>query len=362
MNKRVLVISNMYPSRKNPTYGIFVRNQVEALKEKGMSIDIAVNRDNRGGKFHLLKKYLIWMLKILIKLLTNGRSYDVIHAHYIFPSGLPALLFKKLFKTKLVVTSHGGDLDQMAKKNPWIRKMTKKIMEKADEVIVVGEALKDEVVGEFHIRPDKVSVINMGVDRSVFRPVDAGEMKDELGLSRDRKHILFVGNHIKAKGLQELLEAFQSLNKQRGDMELHYIGSVKDENFLDFLKRSVHPDQKAHVHFHGTKSQADLAKWTAAADVFALPSYIEGFGLVALEAMSCHTPVVASNVGGLTYLLKDGAGILVEPKSAESLEAGLKQMVEDEIGRKRMIDKGEEIAAQNDTDILLDKIIALYNK
>ncbi|WP_202412336.1 glycosyltransferase [Halobacillus litoralis] len=360
MSKRVLVISNMYPSRRTPTYGIFVKNQVEALRQKGLHIDIAMNKDNRSGKLNLLRKYGLWFVKILFALLTKGKKYDVVHAHYIFPSGLPALFFKKLFGTKLIVTSHGGDLDQMAKKGGLIRKATEKILHEADAVIVVGEALKSEVTGEFGIPEKKVSVINMGVDRSVFQPRNADEAKKELQLSTEKKHILFVGNHIKAKGLQELLQAFQDLNVEKA--ELHFIGSVKDESFLHELKQSIQPEYKEAVHFHGTKDQEQLATWVAAADVFVLPSHIEGFGLVALEAMSCHTPVVGSDVGGLSYLLDDGRGVLVEPKDADSLRDGIQRVLTEPGLREAMIEKGEAAAKENDSHVLLERIVTLYEK
>ncbi|WP_027954845.1 glycosyltransferase [Halobacillus kuroshimensis] len=362
MSKRVLVISNMYPSHRTPTYGIFVKNQVEALKEKGVSVDTAVNRDNRGGKGNLIRKYMIWILKILARFITKGRSYDVVHAHYIFPSGLPGLLFKKLFKTKLIVTSHGGDLDQMAKKSGLIKKLTKKILHEADHVIVVGEALKSEVIDGFGVAENKVSVINMGVDRRVFQPVDSTDAKKELGLNPDHFHILFVGNHIKAKGLTELLEAVKNIQKNHRNVELHLLGSVKDEGYLQELKESVQQENSTLVHFHGPKDQKTVATWMAAADVFTLPSYIEGFGLVALEAMSCHTPVVGSDVGGLSYLLADDHGVLVEPKSVSSLQTGLQRVMEDELLRKRLIENGEQAAEESDTERLLNEIIDLYNR
>ncbi|MGR9048623.1 glycosyltransferase [Halobacillus faecis] len=361
MSKRVLVISNMYPSRKNPTYGIFVRNQVEALKKKGLNIDTAVNRDNRGGKVNLLKKYGLWFLKTISKL-PAGRNYDVVHAHYIFPSGLPALLFKKLFGTKLVVTSHGGDLDQMAKKNKWIRKMTGYILKEADHVIVVGEALKEEVIQGFGIAESNVSVINMGVNRNVFAPRSKEETKQELNLSTDDRHILFVGNLIEAKGLRELLDAFQSLNEREENLQLHIIGSKKSENFLQELKSSIQPNQKDRIHFHGPKDQATVGKGMAAADLFVLPSHIEGFGLVALEAMSAHTPVVASDVGGLSYLLKDGAGELVQPKDAGALEEGMEKVLNDSSLRNARIEKGEQLAQENDEEVMLERIIDIYKK
>lgn len=123
-------------------------------------------------------------------------------------------------------------------------------------------------------------------------------------------------------------------------MELHLVGSVKEERYLQELKDSVQQENSSLIHFHGPKDQQTVAAWMAAADVFTLPSYIEGFGLVALEAMSCHTPVVGSDVGGLSHLLAGDRGVLVEPKSVSSLQAGIQRVMEDELLRKRLIENG----------------------
>ncbi|WP_252312082.1 glycosyltransferase family 4 protein [Sinobaca sp. H24] len=73
------------------------------------------------------------------------------------------------------------------------------------------------------------------------------------------------------------------------------------------------------MHFHGPKPYQELKNWMSAADVFILPSHIEGFGLVAVEAMACEAPVVGTRTGGLYHLLKDGAGLLVSPKEPGEL-------------------------------------------
>src|SRR5699024_5579626 len=144
--QRILIVSNMYPGKRSQTYGNFVRNQVEQLREKGLIVDVAAITDPRKGKFHTIKKYSLWFLKIFFILIFKGRKYDLVHAHYIFPSGWLALLFKRLFNTKVFVTSHGGDIDQMPKKGQYIYRQTKNILRKADHVIAVGEQLKKDMV------------------------------------------------------------------------------------------------------------------------------------------------------------------------------------------------------------------------
>ncbi|PAV31684.1 glycosyl transferase family 1 [Virgibacillus profundi] len=352
----------MYPSDDSPTYGIFVKNQVEAIKQYNHQVDIAVVKDPRMGKLFVLKKYLIWFLKVISILLFKGRKYDIIHAHYVFPSGLFGLLFKKLYGTKLVVTAHGGDIDKMSKKGPFFFNQTKNILKKANHVIAVGEELKREINETFGIEPEKISVLNMGVNREVFKPIEKDKAKVELNQPLDKFSVLFVGNYIKAKGLIELLDAYNMLKKKYPFIELHLIGATKQEEFKKELDEKIESEQIKDVKIHSTKNQQQLAKWMAAADLFVLPSYIEGFGLVALEAMSVRTPVVGSKVGGLAYLLQDGSGVLVEAQNTDSLRKGMENIITNKDLQKQLIDKGEEKAQENDQRILLNKLFTIYEK
>lgn len=358
--KRVLVISNMYPGKLSKTYGIFVKNQVEALRNCDFHVDVAAVNDPRVGKYFVIKKYLIWMIKILFAIITRGKHYDVVHAHYVFPSGLFGMVFKKLFGSRLIITSHGGDIDKMSKKGPFFYNQTKKILNASDHVIAVGEVLKKEIEEVFGIDNNKISILNMGVNRDVFVPLDKEQTKSQLSLSLNKFHILYVGNYIEAKGLLELLDAYKKIKKTHASIELHLIGSTKQESFTKQLHRKVEIEKLKDVYIHPAMNQEEVAQWMAAADVFVLPSHIEGFGLVALEAMSCHTPVVGSMVGGLTTLLNDGAGVLVEPKNIDSIADGLTSVIESESLRNRLVGSGEIKAESNDQKILLKKLINIY--
>ncbi|UOQ45702.1 glycosyltransferase [Halobacillus salinarum] len=362
MKKKALVISNMYPGRISQTFGIFVKNQVEALRKKGMDIDVAVVKDPRMGKKYVLRKYGKWMLQILVKLLFKGRQYKLVHAHYVFPSGFFGLLFKKMFGAKLVITAHGGDIDKMPKKSPVIYKQTKRILQQADHIIAVGEALKDEMVHEFGVDETKISLMSMGVNRNVFAPVDQTQARETLGLTADQKMLLFAGNIIEAKGLLELTKAFQRLKQDDETLQLHFVGHPKEEGFFEKLQNYVKSEAIQNVHFHPAKPQKEVALWMSAADVFVLPSYIEGFGLVAVEAMSCQTPVVGSDVGGLSYLLKNEAGVLVQPKNVDSLTEGVKKVLYNDEIREQLLINGEQKAKLNDEDHLTDRLHEIYEQ
>jgi glycosyltransferase involved in cell wall biosynthesis len=362
MTRKILVISNMYPTEEHKSFGIFVKNQVEALKERNLEVDVAAIRNPDSGKVNVLRKYFTWFLSTLLHLVSKGKSYDVIHAHYVFPSGALGLLFKKMFGTRLVVTAHGGDIDKMARKNERIFSWTKKILQEADEVIAVGEELYDTIVKEFNVKEDKLHLLNMGVNRHVFKGKDKMAARKETSIPGNVMSILYVGNIIEQKGLLELLSAINMLRAAKGDdYKVYLIGAAKDPSFKKVLDERIQENQLENVvEYVGVKTQREIAAWMSASDVFVLPSHIEGFGLVALEAMSCGTPVVGTGVGGLKYLLDQNTGTIVEQKNADSLYEGLEKTLHHAEYRKRIIENGLNKAKNNDQEVIIDKLMKIY--
>ncbi|EZH66380.1 hypothetical protein DH09_10630 [Bacillaceae bacterium JMAK1] len=353
---RVLVISNMYPAPQAPTFGIFVRNQVEQLQAHELDITVAAIRDPRNGKANVLKKYARWVLGTMTRFSTR---YDLVHAHYAFPSGWLAKLYSKIRRVPYIVTVHGGDLNKMAKKGAFFKKQTKSILKNAAHVIAVGPALYEEIIQEYGVSEDRVSLINMGVNRNVFHQrTDVPSPFD-----KEKKHILFAGNIIKQKGITELISAFHQLYEDDPKLQLHLVGSFQSEAYKEQIVNQIegmHLPKEA-VLFHGPKTQDELAIHMTYADVFVLPSHIEGFGLVVLESMSCGTPVVASNVGGLPSLLSDEAGVLIEPEQPESLKRGIDAVLYDESLRKQLVQAGYKKADANETEKIIARILTIYN-
>lgn len=358
--KKVLVLSNMYPSEKAKSFGIFVKNQVEGLRKKGLEVDVVAIKDARMGMKYALPKYMVWLLSGLLKLLTKGRSYEIVHAHYVFPTGMLGLLFKRLLKTRLIVTAHGGDIDRMARKNDRLFKWTKKILQEADHVIAVGDQLKDDMVQDFDLPESKVTVLNMGVNRQVFQPMDKRLAIQELGLAPEKEHVLFIGNIIQAKGVEELLHAFQAVTQERPQACLHVIGLPKEPSFAERMKGLAHEIGEEKVQFYPPIVQKELIVWMNAASCFILPSYIEGFGLVALEAMSCRTPVIATAVGGLKVLLDEERGILVPPKDADALKKAMLDVLSHPEAYLEMVDRAEALADHYSEEHVLDTLCEIY--
>ncbi|WP_234978355.1 glycosyltransferase family 4 protein [Bacillus tuaregi] len=359
--KKILVITNMYPTSKYKSFGIFVKNQVDALKKRDLSIDVVAVTNPRSGKANVAKKYSAWLLHTIFRLLTKGKTYDVVHAHYVFPSGFLGLLFKKLCGTRLIVTAHGGDIDKMAKKSRRLHNLTRTILQNADHVIAVGQDLYQQITTDFQVKPHKLSIINMGVNRQIFRPQEKAAARESCGLPRDQKVALFVGNLLEQKGLMELVDSMNQIKASHESILLYIIGAEKDPGFKRRLDEKIAAnDLQSYITFLGTKEQSEIATWMSAADCLVLPSHIEGFGLVALEAMACGTPVIGTNVGGLKTLLQDGAGVMIPVKNPEELAKAMRHVLSSEEMRTNLIKNGFKKAEENDQERMLNQVIEVY--
>jgi glycosyltransferase involved in cell wall biosynthesis len=357
---RVLIISNMYPSENSPTFGIFVKNQVDALVKEGVQVDVLAITNASTKKQDVIRKYLSWLIRGIF-LLFKGYQYHTIHAHYVFPSGLIGLFFKLVWRSKLVVTAHGGDIDKMAKKSTLIQKVTTFILKRSNFVIAVGQRLYQEIQDHYQVESKKLLLLSMGVNRNIFRKIAEKEiMKSKLKINKYIPVILFVGNITRNKGLIELIKAFSKVKKQIAQAELHIIGSAKNKPFVEELTSIIKEDSIEGIIFHEPKPQREIAEWMNAADVFVLPSYIEGFGLVALEAMACGTPVVASNVGGLAYLLNNCSGILIPPSNSKALSEGISQVLTNKATRDTLIRNGLVRAEEHDQQTIINKLKEIY--
>ncbi|ARD48992.1 hypothetical protein SporoP37_12925 [Sporosarcina sp. P37] len=356
---KVVVFSNMYPSAEHPTYGIFVKNQVEQLKSAGTDVKVIAIHEPGKSPIDKITKYLSWGISSLLYVLRNKKKIGITHAHYAFPTGLLSLMAKKLFNIPYVVTVHGGDLDKMAKKSARIANYTKQILQEAASVITVGEKLHDHVIHDYGIAPQKVEIMSMGVDTNIFKTMAQEEVRLLLDVPLNERVLIFVGNVIEAKGVMELLDAFEQLRKTHDDLLLYIIGSQKDERFTAAVKEKAAGNKD--IRFKEPVSQTELSKWMSAADILVLPSYHEGFGLVALEALVSGAKVVASNVGGLPYLLKDGAGTLVEPRDAHSLAAGLEQALANEVTREQH-ETAQQIIQQHSSEVIVKRLNDIYEK
>jgi glycosyltransferase involved in cell wall biosynthesis len=244
------------------------------------------------------------------KLMSMVRQYDInlIHAHFLIPPGLIGVIVGSILGKKTAVTAHGSDLLIHAK-NPLLRPIIKFVLKKADYVLVVNQALKDNVL-EMGITADKIYFTPNAVDTHKFNPQNL-ELPPDLKLNSDKPTILFVGNLVAQKGVKYLLKAKKLINS---DAVLLIVG---DGPLRGELEDMVKKEGIDNVVFTGARR--DVGKIMPSAKVLVLPSVSEGFPITILEALSSGLPVVATRIGGVLEVIDQKVGIIVEPSDPTAL-------------------------------------------
>lgn len=274
---------------------------------------------------------------------SKGINYDIIHAHY-WMSGLAGKKLKAAWGTPMVLMFHTLGLVKNRITALGARESDERIygerkaLAAADLVIAATPAEQADLQWLYEVRSDHICVIPPGVDLDRFQPSNKLAARAGLGLPAEEKLLLFVGRIEALKGIDTLIRAAHLLMSEGfkhftvkiigGDVEeaLDLLGSEMQR--LRSLAREL--GVQDWIEFAGSRTQDELPAWYAAADVVVMPSYSESFGMVALEAMASGRPVVASRVGGLAYLVRDGVtGYHVLEGDAGELAAHLRELLSD---------------------------------
>jgi D-inositol-3-phosphate glycosyltransferase len=254
----------------------------------------------------------------------NGLTYDVVFSHY-WISALAAKHIQQEYRIPYISMYHTlGAIKNaigIGEGEPELRIISEKeTIEKSRRIIVATDKEKRDVALYYGASPEKISVIPCGVNMDLFRPYDKSESRRKLGLD-DGKIMVFVGRIDPLKGIDRLLEAVPLL-KESEKARLIIIGgdsgSKAEIERLENYAKSLGINDR--VTFLGSVKQEVLPYYYSAADVCVVPSYYESFGLVPLEALACGTPVVATDVGDLKHIIRQGdTGYITRDNAPESL-------------------------------------------
>jgi glycosyltransferase involved in cell wall biosynthesis len=218
-------------------------------------------------------------------------------------------------------------------------------LRRSKRCIAISQCTKEDAVNYFSIPNKKVEVIYLAASE-IFKPIPKGAALNQVlrmyGI--EGNYILYHGNKRPHKNLEGLVKSFCQLKKQSDFPYKLVITGEENPNELEFdssnLRKLVDKlGIRNEVHFTGRVSEGDLPFIYSGADLLVLPSYFEGFGLPALEAMACGTPVVASDRGALPEVILD-AGLLVNPYDLDALGRNIQRVLEDERLRYSLIEKG----------------------
>jgi D-inositol-3-phosphate glycosyltransferase len=314
-----------------------------------------------------------------IKQFTKDKKiqYDLIHSHY-WMSGMAAEVLSdawggvpiiQMFHT-LGEMKNRVALSEAEREGAYRLDGERQVLERADAIIAATAAEYAQLEWLYKAEMRKVSVIPPGVDVGHFYPIPVDEARQFIGLAPDARMILFVGRIEPLKGLDTLIRAVACLRVKDLPEPVHLavIGGEPDvapeETSTEMARIQRMCDDLTvgkMVAFLGKRSQDTLPYYYSAAEVVVMPSHYESFGMVALEAMACGTPVIASQVGGLAFLVQDGiTGYHVPDGDDDALCGRLTSLLGNESLRRSLGRNAAEYAQNYAWEKIAPQIVNVY--
>jgi D-inositol-3-phosphate glycosyltransferase len=308
------------------------------------------------------------------------QRYDIIYSHY-WLSGLAAEDLRRSWDIPIVQMFHTlAEMKNRVAQTPAERESEQRhncegeIMRFADRLVAATPLEKSEMISIYGASPEKIEIVPPGVDLKRFRSMDRVEARRQIGVPPEHKMILFVGRIQPLKGLDILMRAL-ALVKQREpglaqDICLSVIGgdpnpdsAVEQNEFERLMSLRNDLDIAELVTFLGAKDQDSLVYYYAAAEMVVMPSHYESFGMVALEAMACGTPVVASDVGGLSFNIEDGFnGFLVPGRDVQALAGKIILLLKYPALRDQLGEQAQAWAARYSWANIAEEILEVFER
>lgn len=286
------------------------------------------------------------LLATFFFLMTHKKSVGVIHAHGL-TAALVARILKPIFHTRVVVSIHAIYNFSRVPQLAWL---VQRILVGAERILALSEQSRQELIS-IGVPGERVACFTYWVDQTLFRPLDKTACKNSLDLGGSFV-ALFVGRLIPIKGVDLIIDLARSF-----PLEARFV-LIGDGPLADHI-RSAEPEL-ANLRFIGRVPNADLPRFYNAADVVLVPSqYEEGFGRVILEAISCGTPVLASNMGGIPEAVNSSVAVLVEP-TLEQMRTELLRLATQPGRLKQMANNCRGYAEANFGSPNAAKIVSAY--
>lgn len=306
--------------------------------------------------------------------LREGVRYDIIHAHY-WLSGWAAHLLQRYWDAPHLLMFHTTAHMKNAvaatadRETPLRLEIERRLIHLADGLVAANPDERADLIWRQRLRTDKVCVVPPGVDLRLFFPGDRREDRDRLGIRPEEHVILFVGRIDPIKGIDTLLRSTRRLVEDGLSPSVVIVGGQLDDNgnpvggLAQVARDAAELGVADQVRLVGSIPHDALATYYRAADVVAVPSRYESFGLAAVEAMACGTPVVATRVGGLRFSVEEGeAGLLVPHSNPDALADALGQVLVDAGLRRRLGSGAVECAARFAWPAVASSIRHIYER
>jgi teichuronic acid biosynthesis glycosyltransferase TuaC len=366
----------MFPTPEARTEGVFIIEQMKALRKLGIEMKaiaptpwaprmlnflpnirkyICIPKSAKvegirvtyprfiafpGARFRCLYGVFCYLAcrHVVRKHVREGRI-DLIHAHTIMPDGFAALLLGDEFNIPVVCTVHGSDISIYPHESRAMLLVTKWALRRINHLIAVSEDLGKKV--NVLIGSREVRVIRNGADEELFRANAKWAARTLLNLPAKAKIVLFIGNLLRVKGPEYLLQAVSHLGSSNFLLYIVGDGMLRDNLRAQAEQLGI----SARCVFVGTRPHEEIASWLSAADCLVLSSISEGFPTIIAEAMMCGVPVVATAVGGIPEVVKHGStGLLVQPRDPLSLGEAIRSALQNDTNIQIMVNRAEKAA------------------
>jgi teichuronic acid biosynthesis glycosyltransferase TuaC len=386
-DKTLLIITPDYPDRDNNYIGsIFVKNQVDSLKGYFKKIIViapvffsaGILSNDRYCKNYTYDNISVYFPHCLfvprcvsIPLVTNSDKlffdtrlsavlnlierkdlgFDLIHAHFTWPSAYIAVTLKEKYHVPVVATIH-EDSGWLAEEITMNNARLVSAWQNPDALIRVN---KEEIPLLKQFNANTFFVPNGYPPQ--FEPLDKEKCRSRLHIPHDKKVVFSLGDLIERKGFAILIDAMGSIHETRDDVICFIGGKGPEEKNL--LSRIHEKKMDEHVKLPGFIPDPMIPLWMNSADLFILPSIHESFGIVQIEALACGTPVIAAdNVGSREIIASDDVGLLCEPANAESLAGAIVRGLNKPWNTRKILDYSQQFS----WDIVVKSIIPIYSQ
>lgn len=374
---KVLVISHMYPSIVNSTYGIFVHKQVKELINQGCQVKVIcpvpyspkflgifkskwqkyVSTPKKDiydgvevyyprylnlpkGLFFAYSGYLVYLgIRETIKEISNNFDFELIHSHVLLPDAFSAIIANKKYKVPHVATVHGQDFQYTLNKSKRCFNYIMNVIDNVDRITVVSTKLKKLIDEKKYF--NHIKVINNGID---FKDFILEDKEKKLNSNR----IVSVSNLKNTKGIDLNIKAVSILKNKYSDIKYYIIGEGEEREYLENLTKELNLEN--NIEFCGKMDLNEVIKFLETPCIYSLPSWEEGFGVSYIEAMACGNPVIGVDGEGIVDVINNREnGLLVKGKDVNCLVKALDSLLADKEYAMRLGEAGKDTVMENFT-------------
>jgi len=355
---KVTILTTSFPRFHGDNAGIFVCKFARELFQSGVNIQVIAPHDSSVVKkthpfpvrhfryffpeswqslaygagiasrlknnFFRIIQFPFFIVSFFIQTLNSSRNTQVFHAYWTF-AGLVAIATKVFTSVPVVINLFGSDI--LFSKIPVLWRLLCKLLNRADAIVCESQHFADQLIVK-GISKEKIHICPWGIDIEQFKPRDKLTMRKALQLPENSHLIVTVGNLSERKGQNYLLASLPKILKSFEQVKVIVVGEGDYRNDLERMIENLNLEQ--YVFLAGFQKDETIPNWLNAADIFVLPSLLEGTPNILLEAIACNLPVVTTDVGGIGSVIKDGEnGILIPPRSESRIAEAVITLLQD---------------------------------